>query len=78
MDAVEPELDRLQAAYKAEVEAWIAAIRAEESLASVNHTLAEVDEWEGAHFRVEEAGRKVVAAKSAYEAALREHFFKFH
>ena len=44
------ELDRLQAAYKAAVEEWIVAIRKEEALASVNHTIAEVDKWEEAHF----------------------------
>ena len=45
------ELDQMQAAYKAAVEEWIAAIKEEEALASVNHTVAEVDEWEGAHFK---------------------------
>jgi S-adenosylmethionine hydrolase len=45
-----PELDELQANYKAAVEAWIAAIRKEEELVSVNHSVAEVDKWEQAHF----------------------------
>jgi hypothetical protein len=45
------ELDQMQAAYKAAVEEWIVAIKEEEALASVNHTVAEVDKWEGAHFR---------------------------
>ena len=40
------ELDRLQADYKAAVDTWVSAIRAEEALASVHHTVAEVDEWE--------------------------------
>ena len=40
------ELDRLQAVYKAAVEEWVAAIRQEEALASVNHEIAEVDQWE--------------------------------
>ena len=40
------ELDQKQAAYKAAVEEWIAAIQHEEALASVNHDLAEVDKWE--------------------------------
>ena len=44
------ELDRLQNAYKAVVEQWIAAIKQEEALASVNHSVAEVDKWEQAHF----------------------------
>ena len=44
-------LDRLQSAYKAAVEEWIAAIKQEEELASVNHSVAEVDTWEAAHFK---------------------------
>jgi len=44
------ELDQMQSAYKVAVEEWIAAIRQEEALASVNHSIAEVEQWEGAHF----------------------------
>ena len=40
------ELDQLQSAYKAAVEESIAAIKQEETLASVNHSVAEVDQWE--------------------------------
>ena len=71
------ELDRMQSAYKAAVEEWIAAIRQEEALASVNHTIAEVDQWEGAHFKEDEIRSKVKAAKKQYEDALRHKFFGF-
>jgi hypothetical protein len=71
------ELDRMQSAYKAAVEEWIAAIRQEEALASVNHTIAEVDQWEGAHFKEDEIRSKVKAAKKQYEDALRRKFFGF-
>jgi len=71
------ELDQMQAAYKAAVEQWIAAIRREEALASVNHTIAEVDKWEAAHFKEDEIRTKVKAAKKRYEDALREKFFGF-
>jgi hypothetical protein len=71
------ELDQMQAAYKAAVEEWIAAIKEEEALASVNHTLAQVDKWEGAHFREDGIRSKVKAAKKKYEDALREEFFGF-
>jgi hypothetical protein len=71
------ELDALQAAYKAAVEEWIAAIRKEEALASVNHSVAEVDKWEQAHFDEDDARSKVLAAKEAYEDALRQKFFGF-
>ena len=71
------ELDQMQLEYKTAVEEWIAAIRQEEALASVNHNVAEVDEWEASHNREEEARDKAVAAKAAYEAALRQEFFNF-
>jgi S-adenosylmethionine hydrolase len=48
------ELDQLQSAYKAAVEEWIAAIKEEEALVSVTHSIAEVDQWEQAHFREDE------------------------
>ena len=70
-------LDQMQAAYKAAVEEWIAAIKKEEALASVNHTIADVDKWEGAHFTEDKVRSKVKALKKAYEGALREKFFGF-
>ncbi len=72
-----PELDRLQNAYKAAVEEWIGAIKEEEALASVNHTVAEIDQWEGAHFKEDDIRKKVKAAKKQYEDALRRKFFNF-
>jgi hypothetical protein len=72
-----PELDELQASYKAAVEAWISAIRNEEALASVNHTVAEVDKWERAHFEEDEMRSTVKEAKAKYEDALRAKFFGF-
>ncbi len=71
------QLDKLQAAYIAAVEQWIGAIKQEEALASVNHTVAEVDKWEGAHFKEDEIRNRVKAAKKTYEDALREKFFGF-
>jgi hypothetical protein len=71
------ELDQLQMAYKAAVEEWIAAIKHEEALASVDHSVAEVDLWEQAHFREDEIRSKVKAAKRQYESALRKKFFGF-
>ncbi len=71
------ELDQLQANYKAAVEEWIAAIREEEALASGDHSVAEIDKWEAAHFREEEIRDKAKEAKSEYEDALLEKFFGF-
>jgi hypothetical protein len=77
MSGEHSELDALQAAYKDAVEAWIAAIRKEEALASVNHEIAEVDQWEKAHFEEDKIRSTVKAAKEKYEDALRKKFFGF-
>nr|WP_294523333.1 hypothetical protein [uncultured Rhodopila sp.] len=69
------DLDRLQSAYKAAVETWIVAIKAEEQLASVDHSVAELDKWENAHFAAEDARHDAEAAKAEYEDALRENLF---
>jgi hypothetical protein len=71
------ELDRLQSSYKAAVEEWIAAIRKEEALASVDHSEAELDAWEAAGFAEEDAREQAKDAKKAYEDALRKEFFNF-
>ena len=67
----------MQTAYKAAVHEWMAAIRREEDLASVNHSIAEVDKWEQARFEEDGVRNKVIAAKKRYEDALREKFFNF-
>ncbi len=71
------ELDRLQADYKKSVDDWIAAIREEEVLASVTHSVAEVDKWEEAGFREDRKRRDVICKKRLYEDALRREFFDF-
>jgi hypothetical protein len=71
------DLDQMQAAYKAAVDQWVTAIRAEEALASVNHSEAEIDAWEAAGSREEEARDKAKEAKQQYESAPREKFFSF-
>ncbi len=75
MESDDRDLDRMQQAYKAAVEEWIAAIRDEEGLASMNHTVAQIDQWEQAHFREEELRSKAKRAKKEYENALRFKFF---
>ena len=70
-------LDEMQSTYKAAVDEWITTIRQEEALASVNHTVAQVDAWESAGFHEEVARTKAKAAKTIYENALRQEFFDF-
>ena len=68
-------LSALQGDYEAAVDLWVAAIRREQSLASVNESVAEVDMWEAAGFRQEELRGKAQEAKAKYEDALRHKFF---
>lgn len=77
MSGAHPELDDLQTAYKAAVDAWISTIRREEALASANHSLIEIDKWEEAHLDEDEMRNSVKAAKAKYEDALRAKFFGF-
>jgi hypothetical protein len=67
----------MRSEYKTAVEEWIDAIKQEEALASVDHSIAEVDRWEQAHFREEDIRNKVKAAKKRYEDALRQKFYAF-
>lgn len=77
MEKEYPELDQMQSVYKAAVGEWIAVIRKEEALASTNHTVAQVDRWEQAHFQEEKARNKVKAAKKQNKAELRAKVFGF-
>jgi hypothetical protein len=71
------DLDQMQAAYKTAVDAWISTIREEEALASCEHSETQIDAWEAAGFREEDARKKAKEAKKEYEDALREKFFNF-
>jgi len=77
MEAEDEELDLKQKSYKQAVEDWIAAIKDEETLASCEHSVAEIDRWEAAGFREDELRNKAKAAKKDYEDALRLKFFSF-
>jgi hypothetical protein len=71
------DLDQMQADYKTAVDNWISTIREEEALASGDHSETEIDTWEAAGFREEDARAKAKLAKKEYEGALREKFFNF-
>ena len=66
------ELDRLRQAYKDAVENWVTAIRAEEALATPDHSVHAWDLWDKARFAEEDARKKVHAARDQYESGLRE------
>ncbi|MDX3805090.1 hypothetical protein ACXIUS_22105 [Bosea thiooxidans] len=70
-------LDQLQNVYEATIEEWIVAIREEGALASVNHSVNDIDNWEAAHFKEDELRNKVLEAEKLYEDAPRQKFFGF-
>jgi len=46
-------------------------------LASGNHSVEEIDQWEAAHFAEDMIRSRVKAAKREYEDRLRKKFFDF-
>ena len=62
------ELDQLRLAYKQATDEWVAAIRAEEALATPDHSMIAWEKWDDAHFREHDAHAE---AREAYKAALR-------
>jgi len=74
---VKQELDGLLAAYKAAVEGWREAIRAEEDFATPDHSMKEWETWDQAGFEEEDARDKAKAARQAYVDGLREKLYNF-
>lgn len=71
------ELASLQQAYKAAVDEWVAAIRAEEALATPDYSLPAWEHWDKAGFKEQDAQKKAKAAKEAYKKGLRERDYGF-
>ncbi len=65
------DLDQLRLAYKKAVDEWVDTIRAEEALASPDHSMIAMEEWDSAHFSEHDAHTKVTEAREAYKDALR-------
>ncbi len=71
------DLDRLLAAYKTSVEAWIAAIREEEIQALPDHSMRDWEVWDRAVLTEKDAGETASKARKAYEDALRKQLLNF-
>jgi hypothetical protein len=65
------DLDQLRIAYKQAVDEWVVAIRAEESLATPDHSMTAMEKWDDAHFKEHDAHSKATEARDAYKDALR-------
>jgi hypothetical protein len=71
------ELDKLRFNYKAAVERWIAAIRFEENLATPDHSMVAMENWDQANFAEEDARNIAKAARAEYQDALRQVLYNF-
>jgi len=65
------DLDQLRLAYKAAVDAWVETIRAEEALATADHSMVAMERWDDAHLREHDAHTAAGEAREAYIDALR-------
>jgi len=67
----ETDLDRLRLAYKKAADEWVDAIRAEEALATPDHSMIAMEKWDDAHFKEHDAHIKATEARDAYKDGLR-------
>jgi hypothetical protein len=65
------DLDQLRVSYKAAVDHWVDAIRAEEALATPDHSMIAMEHWDTAHFKEHDAHTQATEAREAYKDALR-------
>jgi hypothetical protein len=65
-------LDELRVAYKKATDEWVEAIRAEEALATPDHSMTAMEKWDDAHVREHDAHTKATEAREAYKDSLRK------
>ena len=65
-------LSILRLTYKKAVDDWVNAIRAEEALATADHSMTAMELWDAAHFKEDDARTKATEARDAYKDALRD------
>jgi hypothetical protein len=70
-------LDELQQAYKQAVNQWVDAIRAEEALATPDHSEVAMEHWDAAGFAEQDAQAKAKQARDEYKDALRKVNYGF-
>jgi hypothetical protein len=64
-------LSELRLAYKKAVDDWVVTIRAEEALATPDHSMTAMEKWDAAHFQEQDTQTKATKAREAYLDALR-------
>lgn len=69
--------DQLLENYRQAVDGWVNAVRAEESLATQDHSIVQMERWDDADFKVQEAEKAAREARDAYKDALRKKNYGF-
>jgi hypothetical protein len=71
------DFDQLLRSYKQAVDAWVGTIRAEESLATEDHSMVQMEKWDDAGFKLHDAELTAKKARDAYKNALRKKNYGF-
>ena len=68
---------QLLRSYHQVVDAWVDAIRAEESLPTEDHSMVQMEKWDDAGFKLHDAELMAKKARDAYENAMRKKNYGF-
>jgi hypothetical protein len=71
------DFEQLLSNYKQAVDAWVDAIRAEEALATPDHSMVAMEHWDAAGLHVHDTERTAKKARDLYKAALRKKNYGF-
>jgi len=71
------DFDQLLRSYRDAVDRWVNAIRAEESLATEDHSMVQMEKWDDAGFALHDAELAAKKARDAYKNALRKKNYGF-
>jgi hypothetical protein len=71
------DFDQLLKAYRVAVDRWVDAIHAEESLATEDHSMVQMEKWDDAGFALHDAELAAKKARDAYKNALRRRNYGF-
>jgi hypothetical protein len=69
--------DELLKTYKESVDRWVTAIRAEEALATEDHSMVAMEKWDTAGFAVHDTELAAKKARDRYKNELRKKNYGF-
>ncbi len=71
------DFDQLLHDYKQAIDAWVNAIRAEEALATDDHSMVAMEHWDAAGLHVHDTELTAKKARDRYKSALRQKNYGF-